>query len=450
MTMSGSMDVSAKEGEVSDKGSNNNLRELMNELYNLILEIIAAADEVNSGGDNNEAILGKILKAFQALSALGVLLKKQKHVDDFVFPDEFCCPISMELIKDPVVLSTGVTYDRPYIEKWLKDGNRICPQTQQVLSNFELFPNHLIRELIKQWCMSRGYEVPSPVQDIKVGSLTDADRKHISSLLQKLSSSLSDQKEAAKEIRKLTKQLPSSCSFFGESIGAMLQLLSPLTSPKTCEEHPDLHEDLITAVLNISIPDDNKQAIVKCASVIPLLIESLKLGTMETRTNAAAALFSLSALDDNKVAIGQLGALKPLLDLLEQGDRSAMKDAASAIYNLCRQRENRGPAVKDGALKVIIGKIKERVYVSEMLAILALLSASRTAIDELEKLNSLDCLLSIIRESDSETDKENCTVVLHDFCNYSRYARKDIREYKSKWNNSEDGRDWNFKGKKEG
>lgn len=102
------MDVSAKEGEVSDKGSNNNLRELMNELYNLILEIIAAADEVNSGGDNNEAILGKILKAFQALSALGVLLKKQKHVDDFVFPDEFCCPISMELIKDPVVLSTGV------------------------------------------------------------------------------------------------------------------------------------------------------------------------------------------------------------------------------------------------------------------------------------------------------------------------------------------------------
>ncbi|XP_039039418.1 U-box domain-containing protein 9-like [Hibiscus syriacus] len=49
-------------------------------------------------------------------------------------PQEFVCPLSKKLMRDPVILSSGQTYDRPFIQKWLKAGNRTCPQTQQVLS----------------------------------------------------------------------------------------------------------------------------------------------------------------------------------------------------------------------------------------------------------------------------------------------------------------------------
>ncbi|KAI3747078.1 hypothetical protein L6452_09523 [Arctium lappa] len=68
-------------------------------------------------------------------------------------PSFFVCPISLEIMKDPVTLSTGITYDREAIEKWLytlKKGT--CPLTKQVLTDIELTPNHTLRRLIQSWC----------------------------------------------------------------------------------------------------------------------------------------------------------------------------------------------------------------------------------------------------------------------------------------------------------
>ncbi|XP_062098902.1 U-box domain-containing protein 12-like [Humulus lupulus] len=36
-----------------------------------------------------------------------------------VIPDDFRCPISLELMKDPVIVSTGHTYERSCIQKWI-------------------------------------------------------------------------------------------------------------------------------------------------------------------------------------------------------------------------------------------------------------------------------------------------------------------------------------------
>lgn len=60
-------------------------------------------------------------------------------------------------------------------------------------------------------------------------------------------------------------------------------------------DHRDLQEDLITTLLNLSIHKNNKKLIVEHPLVIPLLIESLKCGSIETKANAAAALFTLPA-----------------------------------------------------------------------------------------------------------------------------------------------------------
>ncbi|XP_023749149.2 E3 ubiquitin-protein ligase PUB23 [Lactuca sativa] len=68
-------------------------------------------------------------------------------------PPFFVCPISLELMKDPVTLSTGITYDRESIEKWLyAKKNNTCPVTKQVLSDLDLTPNHTLRRLIQSWC----------------------------------------------------------------------------------------------------------------------------------------------------------------------------------------------------------------------------------------------------------------------------------------------------------
>ncbi|KAF2558136.1 hypothetical protein F2Q68_00017223 [Brassica cretica] len=60
-------------------------------------------------------------------------------------PYHFRCPISLELMRDPVTVCTGQTYDRTSIESWVSTGtNTTCPVTRAPLSDFTLIPNHTL------------------------------------------------------------------------------------------------------------------------------------------------------------------------------------------------------------------------------------------------------------------------------------------------------------------
>lgn len=375
-------------------------------------------------------------EALRVLSCLKDLKLKKSHSfkggaagDDHLLglPYEFRCPISGEIMIDPVVLANGQTFDRPCIQRWLNEGNRTCPQTQQVLSHTVLIPNHLVREVISQWCKEHGIQLPKPVEDTDEDVVTDASRSHLNSLLEKMSSSLSDQKEAAKELRLLTKRMPSFRALFGESTDSIPLLLNPLSSGRA-DTDPGLQEDLITTVLNLSIHDNNKRLVAENPLAIPLLIDSVRTGTIETRRNAAAALFSLSALDSNKLIIGKLGAITPLIELLEEGHTLAMKDVASAIFSLCIPLENKRRAVHAGAVRVILRKVMENTLVDELLAILAMLSTHQVAVEEMGEPGAIPCLLRIIKESTCERNKENCAAILYNICFNDRAKMREIME----------------------
>ncbi|KAJ6877251.1 hypothetical protein NC651_030092 [Populus alba x Populus x berolinensis] len=403
--------------------------ELKKELEKLVETILVEEDYREEVTDEATRILS-VLKELK-------FKKSSKVVDNTVIPEEFICPISKKIMNDPVVLATGQrpqrlglgiepcsralilicicdsdlaeTYDRPFIQRLINEGHRTCPQTQQVISHTFLTPNHLVQEMISKWSKERGVELPKPVVD------DDADRVYLKSLLEKMSSSLSDKKEAAKELRLLTKRTPSFRALFSDSTDAIPQLLNPL-SPGRANTHPDLQEDLITTIFNLSIHENNKQLIAENPLVIPLLVESVGSGTIETRRNAAAALFSLSSLDSNKLVIGKSGALKPLIGLLEEGHPPAMKDAALAIFNLCLVLENRVRAVQEGAVRVILKKIMDCILVDELLTTLAILTSQQEAVREMGLLGAVPCLIDILRESSSERNKENCAAILHTIC----------------------------------
>ena len=85
---------------------------------------------------------------------------------EVVVPNQFRCPITLDLMKDPVTLSTGITYDRESIERWFNEGNYTCPLTNQVVRNFDMIPNHSLRIMIQDWCVENrqnGVErIPTP------------------------------------------------------------------------------------------------------------------------------------------------------------------------------------------------------------------------------------------------------------------------------------------------
>lgn len=72
-------------------------------------------------------------------------------------PQYFICPISLQIMKDPVTAITGITYDRDSIEQWLISNKNhhhaTCPVTKQPLPrDSDLTPNHTLRRLIQGWC----------------------------------------------------------------------------------------------------------------------------------------------------------------------------------------------------------------------------------------------------------------------------------------------------------
>ncbi|KAJ4831356.1 U-box domain-containing protein 27 [Turnera subulata] len=59
--------------------------------------------------------------------------------------------ISLDMMKSPVRLCTGVTYDHASIHRWPDDSNNTCPATMQVLHTKDLVPSRNLQRLIQIW-----------------------------------------------------------------------------------------------------------------------------------------------------------------------------------------------------------------------------------------------------------------------------------------------------------
>ncbi|ESW13929.1 hypothetical protein PHAVU_008G238500 [Phaseolus vulgaris] len=96
---------------------------------------------------------------------------------EIAIPTHFRCPVTLDMMKDPVTMATGITYDRDSIEKWIESGNRTCPVTKTELTSFEMIPNHSIRRMIQDWCVehrSHGIErIPTPRIPVTPYEVTD-------------------------------------------------------------------------------------------------------------------------------------------------------------------------------------------------------------------------------------------------------------------------------------
>ncbi|KAI4975861.1 hypothetical protein ZWY2020_049468 [Hordeum vulgare] len=91
-------------------------------------------------------------------------IRRPQVADDgeLAVPAHFRCPISLELMKDPVTAPTGITYDRESVEGWLARAEP-CPVTGGPVGLADLVPNHATRRMIQDWCVAnRAERVPTP------------------------------------------------------------------------------------------------------------------------------------------------------------------------------------------------------------------------------------------------------------------------------------------------
>ncbi|MBA0581145.1 U-box domain-containing protein 15 [Gossypium raimondii] len=322
-------------------------------------------------------------------------------------PHEFVCPITLEIMTDPVIVATGQTYERDSIRKWLNSNHRTCPKTGQTLEHLSLAPNFALRNLILQWCEKNNLELPKKDNYASSVNYSAEIMEEISSLVLNLSSSQPNvRRDAIVKIRMLSKENPENRIFIAND-GGIPRLVQLLSYPDS-----NIQEHTVTALLNLSIDETNKRLIAR-EGAIPAIIEILQNGTDEARENSAAALFSLSMLDENKVLVGNFNGIPPLVALLKNGTMRGKKDAATALFNLSLNQANKSRAIKAGIIPPLLHLLDDKNLgmIDEALSILLLLASHPEGRNEIGRLSFIETLVEIIRNG-TPKNKECAVSVL--------------------------------------
>uniref|UniRef100_A0A2P2K1T4 RING-type E3 ubiquitin transferase n=1 Tax=Rhizophora mucronata TaxID=61149 RepID=A0A2P2K1T4_RHIMU len=95
-----------------------------------------------------------------------VLIKQSETCSPVPIPPDFCCPLSLELMTDPVIVASGQTYERAFIKNWIELGLTVCPKTRQALGHTNLIPNYTVKALIASWCESNNVKLPDPMRPV--------------------------------------------------------------------------------------------------------------------------------------------------------------------------------------------------------------------------------------------------------------------------------------------
>ncbi|KAK7374312.1 hypothetical protein VNO80_07740 [Phaseolus coccineus] len=336
--------------------------------------------------------------------------KMLERCTSLVIPHEFLCPITLEIMTDPVIIASGQTYERESIDKWFRTNHNTCPKTRQPLQHMSLAPNCALRSLIEEWCVNNKFKLPKKYDSAQESSSVDS-KEEIPALVESLGSiHLEEQRKAVEKIRMLSKENAENRVLVADrgGIPPLVQLLS----------YPDskIQEHAVTALLNLSIDEGNKRLISK-EGAIPAIIEVLENGSVVAKENSAATLFSLSMLDEIKEIVGQSNGMSPLVNLLKNGTIRGKKDAVTALFNLSLNHANKGRAIRAGIVTPLLQLLKDvnLGMIDEALSILLLLVSNSEGRHEIGQLTFIETLVEFMREG-TPKNKECAASVLLELC----------------------------------
>ncbi|PNI19025.1 STUB1 isoform 4, partial [Pan troglodytes] len=127
------------------------------ELHSYLSRLIAAEREReleecqrNHEGDEDDSHV----RAQQACIEAKHVDEKRKKRD---IPDYLCGKISFELMREPCITPSGITYDRKDIEEHLQRVGHFDPVTRSPLTQEQLIPNLAMKEVIDAFISENGW-----------------------------------------------------------------------------------------------------------------------------------------------------------------------------------------------------------------------------------------------------------------------------------------------------
>lgn len=277
-------------------------------------------------------------------------------------PYHFRCPISLELMCDPVTVCTGQTYDRSSIESWVATGNTTCPVTRVPLMDFTLIPNHTLRRLIQDWCVANrsfGVErIPTPKQP--------AEPVLVRSLLHQASAGsgpFSVRVSALRRLRALARDSEKNRSVIAATDARAILLSIVFADVASIPSELNLESIAILSMFTLSEPE--------CLFVatdperVSYLVNLLFHSSIDVRVNSAALIESIAAgmrsPDLRAQFSGADGVFEGIVGILDYplAYPRALKIGVKALFALCLVKQHREKAVAAGAAGALIGRLAE-------------------------------------------------------------------------------------------
>ncbi|XP_043718187.1 U-box domain-containing protein 44-like [Telopea speciosissima] len=223
----------------------------------------------------------------------------------------FYCPITGEVMVDPVETSSGQTFERSAIQKWFAEGNTICPLTVTPLDTSILRPNKTLRQSIEEW---KDRNTMITIASMKTKLLSDDEQEVLNSLSQL--KELCEERDLHREWVVLEDYIP---------------ILIKLLATKNCDMR-----NHVLVILCILARDSNnsKEKIAHTENAIESIVKSLARRIGESKL-AVALLLELSKNEVVRHYIGKVqGCIFLLVTMTSQDDTQAARDAKELLDNL--------------------------------------------------------------------------------------------------------------------
>ncbi|KAL5722309.1 hypothetical protein ACHQM5_005846 [Ranunculus cassubicifolius] len=369
-------------------------------------------------------------------------------------PAEFICSISGSLMADPVIVSSGETFERNCVQVCknlgftpvLGDGSR--PDFSNVITNMA------IKSTILNWCDSHKVDWPKPLSIVgaeklvrtlmademnkegKDSKIEVTEKELLEAVAENHSPGKMKLTHAATELNRrathyytsseesvittisatnlLFSTKPACYSTSSSSISsteiASDETLTLNSNPNSSEEDDELLSKLRSTqvfeqeegVITLRKLTRNREdlRVPLCTSRLLSAVRSLLVSRYSVvQVNSVAALVNLSLEKVNKVKIVRSGVVPLLIDVLKGGFPEAQEHAAGAIFSLALDDDNKMAIGVLGALPPLLHMLRsdsERARNDSALALyhLSLVHSNRT---KLVKLGSVPILLSLVK-----------------------------------------------------
>jgi hypothetical protein len=258
-------------------------------------------------------------------------------------------------MKSPVSLSTGVTYDRDSIQRWLDSGNNTCPATMQVLQSKEFVPNKTLYRLIQIWHDS------IRVDSVSTTVVAVVSRERIRDLIEEMKSRGEKWWELLEIIVRFARESEENREFLGKSEGFVDVMIDFLSN---CNAE-DLRLEIVAVALNLVLIGGDRARVTNLMlksnrDCLAPLLNILRNGGEESKICSIKTLEFIASDAESKLVIAEKKDLiAELIKLVNDSTSSKLIESSlSCLISISTLRRTKSKLVQHKLVPALLRNLQ--------------------------------------------------------------------------------------------